>query len=93
MGSPFPSFSIGCLDIYGNRIPFKSVPEITVKLDSVVGVLAETDKFKKSLSSDKLTLKVQVFFNYGAFVDVAVYFFFLGKMCLLHNQSLIWNKK
>ncbi|KAJ6376123.1 hypothetical protein OIU77_000983 [Salix suchowensis] len=59
VGSPFPSFSIGCLDIYGNRIPFKSVPEITVKLDSVVGVLAETDKFKKSLSSDKLTLKVQ----------------------------------
>ncbi|KAB5534323.1 hypothetical protein DKX38_017409 [Salix brachista] len=59
VGSPFPSFSIGCLDIYGNRIPFKSVPEITVKLDSIVGVLAETDKFKKSLSSDKLTLKVQ----------------------------------
>ncbi|KAB5531616.1 hypothetical protein DKX38_018286 [Salix brachista] len=59
VGSPFPSFSIGCLDIYGNQIPFKSVPEITVKLDSIVGVLAETDKFKKSLSSDKLTLKVQ----------------------------------
>jgi hypothetical protein len=46
-----------------------------VKLDSIVGVLAETDKFKKSLSSDKLTLKVQVFFNYGAFVDVALYCF------------------
>uniref|UniRef100_A0A6N2LHD2 Uncharacterized protein n=1 Tax=Salix viminalis TaxID=40686 RepID=A0A6N2LHD2_SALVM len=30
VGSPFPSFSIGCLDIYGNQIPFKSVPEITV---------------------------------------------------------------
>ncbi|KAJ6734608.1 EN/SPM-LIKE TRANSPOSON-RELATED [Salix purpurea] len=37
--------------------------KVTVKasreLDSIVGVLAEMHKFKKSLSSDKLTLKVQ----------------------------------
>ncbi|KAG6752676.1 hypothetical protein POTOM_042705 [Populus tomentosa] len=59
VGSRFPSLSIGCLDIYGNQIPFKSVPEITVRLDSIVGVLAEIDKFKKGLSSDKLALKVQ----------------------------------
>ncbi|KAH8492181.1 hypothetical protein H0E87_021675 [Populus deltoides] len=59
VGSRFPSLSIGCLDIYGNQIPFKSVPEITVRLDSIMGVLAEIDKFKKGLSSDKLALKVQ----------------------------------
>lgn len=88
MGSRFPSLSIGCLDIYGNQIPFKSVPEITVRLDSIMGVLAEIDKFKKGLSSDKLALKVQVFFNRGPFVDVGVCFFFLGRMCLLHNHAL-----
>lgn len=59
VGSRFPSLSIGCLDIHGNQIPFKSVPEISVRLDSIVGVLAEIDKFKKGLSSDKLALKVQ----------------------------------
>lgn len=89
MGSRFPSLSIGCLDIYGNQIPFKSVPEITVRLDSIMGVLAEIDKFKKGLSSDKLALKVQVFFNRGPFVDVGV-FFFLRENVPLTQSCLIW---
>ncbi|CAK7324185.1 unnamed protein product [Dovyalis caffra] len=60
VGSSFPSFSIGCFDIYGNRIPFTSVPETTVKLlDMSASVLAEIAKFKAYLSSDKLTLLVK----------------------------------
>jgi hypothetical protein len=54
-----------------------------------MGVLAEIDKFKKGLSSDKLALKVQVFFNRGPFVDVGV-FFFLRENVPLTQSCLIW---
>uniref|UniRef100_A0A6N2K9V6 Uncharacterized protein n=1 Tax=Salix viminalis TaxID=40686 RepID=A0A6N2K9V6_SALVM len=51
VGSPFPSFSIGCLDIYGNRIPFKSVPEIT-------NVLIVSDKLDRIRPKYEATLVI-----------------------------------
>lgn len=59
VGSCFPPFSIACYDIYGNRTPFASVPEVMIKIMSGGGVIANVHGMTLDLSSDKLTLKIK----------------------------------
>ncbi|KAA8540048.1 hypothetical protein F0562_026740 [Nyssa sinensis] len=59
VGSCFPPFSLACYDIYDNRIPFTSVPEVVVKISSGGRVLANVHKMKVDLSSNKFTLKIK----------------------------------
>ncbi|XP_057463870.1 structural maintenance of chromosomes flexible hinge domain-containing protein GMI1 [Actinidia eriantha] len=59
VGSCFPPFSIACFDIYGNRMPFASVPEVIMKIISEGDVLGIVHKIALDLSSDKLTLKIK----------------------------------
>lgn len=58
VGLCFPPISIGCYDIYGNRMPFASVPEVRMKIISGGGVLADVTKLKFDLSMDRRTLKI-----------------------------------
>lgn len=60
VGLCFPPISIGCYDIYGNRMPFASVPEVRMKIISGGGVLADVTKMKFDLSVDRRTLKITV---------------------------------
>ncbi|KAI8565060.1 hypothetical protein RHMOL_Rhmol03G0231500 [Rhododendron molle] len=54
-----PPISIGCYDIHGNRMPFASVPEVSIRIVSGGGVLASVNTMKLDLSLDQLTLKIK----------------------------------
>lgn len=60
VGSCFPPLSIACYDVYDNRIPFTSVTGVNVKLNTSMGVNVHVDKFKIDLSTDELTLHIEV---------------------------------
>lgn len=60
VGLCFPPISIGCYDIHGNRIPFASVPEVSIRIVSVGRVLASVNTMKLDLSLDQLTLRIKV---------------------------------
>ncbi|XP_058206196.1 structural maintenance of chromosomes flexible hinge domain-containing protein GMI1 isoform X2 [Rhododendron vialii] len=59
VGLCFPPISIGCYDIHGNRIPFASVPEVSIRIVSGGGVLASVNTMKLDLSLDQLTLRIK----------------------------------
>ncbi|KAF5442725.1 hypothetical protein F2P56_035352 [Juglans regia] len=59
VGSCFPPFCLTCNDIYGNRIPFTSTPEVMIKLQTIKGVLVDVEKMRIELSPNKFTLKVE----------------------------------
>lgn len=56
----FPPLSIACYDIYENRIPFTSNPEVLFKIQTNEVVVFHVKKLKTSLSASKRTLKVKV---------------------------------
>ncbi|XP_057951572.1 structural maintenance of chromosomes flexible hinge domain-containing protein GMI1 isoform X2 [Malania oleifera] len=59
VGSCFPPFSITCNDVYGNRIPFRSIPNLIVKIDLKCDKPANVNKMNFCLSSDRLLLLVK----------------------------------
>lgn len=62
VGSCFPPLYLACYDTHDNRIPFKSTPEVTIKLQTIKGVLFHVGKMKTGLSPNKFTLEVKVWF-------------------------------
>lgn len=62
VGSCFPPLYLACYDTHDNRIPFKSTPEVTIKLQTIRGVLFHVGKMKTGLSPNKFTLEVKVWF-------------------------------
>ncbi|KAK6936673.1 hypothetical protein RJ641_033703 [Dillenia turbinata] len=58
-GACFPPLHVACYDIYDNRMPFNSLPDLMVKLDLTHGVVLHIDRKTLELSSDKLTLIVK----------------------------------
>lgn len=62
VGSCFPPLYLACYDTYDNRIPFKSTPEVMIKLESTKGVLFHVGKRKTGFSSNKFTLEIKVWF-------------------------------
>ncbi|KAK4835638.1 hypothetical protein QYF36_012364 [Acer negundo] len=69
VGSCFPPLSIACHDIYDNRIPFASLPEVLVKLKTSKSVSIYVHKFKTHLSADRLTLNIKMFDAYSNHVE------------------------
>ncbi|XP_059434267.1 structural maintenance of chromosomes flexible hinge domain-containing protein GMI1 [Corylus avellana] len=59
VGSCFPPLYLACYDTYDNRIPFKSTPEVMIKLESTKGVLFHVGKRKTGFSSNKFTLEIK----------------------------------
>ncbi|XP_050237468.1 structural maintenance of chromosomes flexible hinge domain-containing protein GMI1 isoform X2 [Mercurialis annua] len=59
VGSAFQTLGIACYDKFGNRMPFVSLPAVTVKLNFHTGLSYDIDNVKTRLSSDKLTLEVK----------------------------------
>lgn len=60
VGSCFRPFHLACFDIYDNRIPFTSTPELIIKLLVTEGAYVHIEKMKTRLSPDKFTLKIEV---------------------------------
>ncbi|KAJ4726669.1 Protein defective in meristem silencing 3 [Melia azedarach] len=79
VGSLFPLF-LACYDIYDNRIPFKSIPDITVKLSTSKSVPVHADKLKMDLSADKLTLRIK---------DILIESFELDKIRPYYRDTLV----
>ncbi|GLT63657.1 hypothetical protein SLA2020_362030 [Shorea laevis] len=52
-------FSIACYDIFHNRIPFCSVPDLMIKICTMDGLLIDVPKMKAELSLDKMILKIK----------------------------------
>lgn len=59
VGSCFRPFHLACFDIYDNRIPFTSTPELIIKLLVTEGAYVHIEKMKTRLSPDKFTLKIE----------------------------------
>ncbi|XP_017973164.1 PREDICTED: uncharacterized protein LOC18605777 isoform X4 [Theobroma cacao] len=59
VGSCFALIPIACYDIYGNRMPFSSIPNFKIKLVMNEGMLVDVTQMKPSLSSDNLVLNIE----------------------------------
>lgn len=60
VGSTFQPLPIACYDIYENRIPFTSNPEVMFKIQTSEVVVFPVKKLKTSLSASKMNLEVEV---------------------------------
>ncbi|XP_062113561.1 structural maintenance of chromosomes flexible hinge domain-containing protein GMI1-like [Humulus lupulus] len=59
VGSTLSPLSIACYDIYENRAPFPSNPEVVVKLEADEDSVFHVRKFKSNLSTSNLFLKIE----------------------------------
>ncbi|XP_062114792.1 structural maintenance of chromosomes flexible hinge domain-containing protein GMI1-like isoform X1 [Humulus lupulus] len=59
VGSTLSPLSIACYDIYDNRAPFPSNPEVVVKLEADEDSVFHVRKFKSNLSTSNLFLKIE----------------------------------
>ncbi|KAF6146065.1 hypothetical protein GIB67_033424 [Kingdonia uniflora] len=58
VGSCFPGLSVASYDEYGNQMPFKSTPDVSVKVMIEGSEHAHVEKKNVALSSDKMILEV-----------------------------------
>lgn len=59
-GSKFPTLAIACYDIYGNRAPFQTTPDVAIQLQAAENLYFEVHGMKIGLSTNKMTLKIMV---------------------------------
>ncbi|XP_062073426.1 structural maintenance of chromosomes flexible hinge domain-containing protein GMI1-like isoform X2 [Humulus lupulus] len=59
VGSTLSPLSIACYDIYDNRAPFPSNPEVVVKLEADEDSIFHVEKFKSNLSTSNIFLKIE----------------------------------
>ncbi|XP_060675499.1 structural maintenance of chromosomes flexible hinge domain-containing protein GMI1 isoform X2 [Ziziphus jujuba] len=59
VGSTFQPLSIACYDIYDNRIPFTSTPEVRFRIQTNDVVVFKVERLKTYLSESKLTLEIK----------------------------------
>ncbi|KAI5394106.1 structural maintenance of chromosomes flexible hinge domain-containing protein GMI1 isoform X3 [Lathyrus oleraceus] len=57
-GSKFPTLAIACYDIYGNRAPFQTTPDVAIQLQAAENLYFEVHGMKIGLSTNKMTLKI-----------------------------------
>ncbi|XP_031495108.1 structural maintenance of chromosomes flexible hinge domain-containing protein GMI1-like isoform X2 [Nymphaea colorata] len=59
VGTCIQHLSVACFDVYSNRMPFLSIPELYIKLGVKGSTLTKKEKLKLSLSSDKMILEIK----------------------------------
>ncbi|KAF3786684.1 hypothetical protein EJ110_NYTH24853 [Nymphaea thermarum] len=59
VGTCIEHLSVACFDVYSNRMPFLSIPELYIKLGVKGSTLTKREKLKLSLSSDKMILEIK----------------------------------
>ncbi|KAL4204772.1 hypothetical protein AMTRI_Chr01g133770 [Amborella trichopoda] len=59
VGSSIHNLSIACYDVYGNRMPLTSLPEMEMKFQKCEAVLLHTNKTLISIVDDKMSLEIK----------------------------------